>query len=115
MAPPKNGRKKTSKDALSQLLPDEILQVRATAIKLLEKINKEIDLPEEMRQSERFFGAKASLVDTLVTLADLLLRLAPPAAQPATTEHMNAALNEKDMAVVKAFLARSHKTPTATT
>lgn len=118
-----NGSEETlSSPMTSKSSPDDIERLRTVARLLLRRLEIEVkkrpsrrisaDEPEMQKQPEkndRLFGSKRGYVDTLVTLADLLLKLeqtrtssvtdqeAPPASIP-----MGAA----DIALVDAFVER---------
>lgn len=122
MAPPKNPPKKSSRktkdDTLSQLPASDMEHLRCIALKLLNKIEEQIDCPQDAGEvaglSERLFGQKTSLVDTLLKLADLLSVLSAHAndTQAATVQEQEqkpAQPDSFDMSVMQAFIDRVRK------
>lgn len=108
-----SARKNTPKTALPeemlQSLPKELSYIRQVAIKMLKIIDKEMSgkasVIKERQQYDKFFGSKNSLADTLVTLADLILRLTPEYRSNAG-DGQPPEMNEHDKLLVEAFIAR---------
>lgn len=100
-----------SKDIL-QSMPDEIAQIKMIALKMLEKMDAEINDPAyseaEKKICDRVFGSKTSLAEALVLLADLLLRLTLPDIDAKQGEKP-LAMSEADRKLVGALIERSRQ------
>ncbi len=99
--------------AMLQPLSHEITQIKALALKMLENINNKLDFAglsdEERQMCDRICGAKNSMAETLVLLADLIIRLTPPAAAQVSAQQ-EPSLDDGDKALVQAFLKRKRHT-----
>ncbi len=102
-------------------IPDDMARLKAVTRGLLEKLEKALEEPVALKSDafdaqtkvhERLFGAKASLASTLVTLADLFLKLegVAPGEDVVTAGR---ALSEADVALVEAFVQRMQHAETA--
>jgi hypothetical protein len=101
--------KTRAKPAAPSAAPDDRQRLQAVARALLGKLEESLreggSETEAARLHERLFGARHSLVATLVTLSELLLTLEKAAVTPQAEEEQKH-LSPADMALVEDFVRK---------